>query len=231
MGGGSLRLRGALLLATSSTLAPVAHAGAWSVPADAQQWFATISRETGDFGEAWRADDFVELGLGDGWEITTKIESQIRIDEAFDDRSGFRVGIQKAFPIGERGSIAVQASALAGESLDGVECEGGGYEIRAAIGTSFAIGDREGFVNVEAGHRTRNACERSVVEAAAGIEFAPSWNLGLKAWQDGGADGSTKAEMTVGYDFGFMEVGVGWREEISGNFAEKGWVVSAGARF
>jgi hypothetical protein len=231
MVGGCLRLRGALLLATSGSLAPVAHAGAWSVAEGEQQWFATVSRESGDFGPAWRADDFTEVGLGDGWEVTTKLETQIRIGDIYEDRSGLRVGLQKAIPIGERGSVSVQASVLGGESLDGVECEGGGYEVRAAIGTSFALGDREGFVNIEAGHRSRDACERAVFEVAAGLEFAPSWNFAIKAWQDGGATGSTKAELNLGYDFGFMGVGVGWREEISGNFAEKGWVVSAQTRF
>jgi hypothetical protein len=32
-----------------------------------QRWFATISREGGDFGQAWRPYDFTEPGLGDGW--------------------------------------------------------------------------------------------------------------------------------------------------------------------
>ena len=103
--------------------------------------------------------------------------------------------------------------------------------VRAAIGRSFSLGGREGYVNVEAGHRSRDACERNVFEVATGLEFAPSWNLGLKAWQDGGSDGSTKAELNLGYDLGFMGVGVGWRQEVSGNFEEKGWIVSAQTRF
>ena len=70
-----------------------------------------------------------------------------------------------------------------------------------------------------------------MLEVAAGLEFAPSWNLGLKARQDGGSDGSAKAELNLGYDLGFVGVGVGWRQEISGNFEEKGWIVSAQTRF
>lgn len=231
MGGGSVRLRGALVLAASSTLAPAAHAGAWSVADGEQKWFATISRETGDFGQAWRADDFTEIGIGDGWQVVTKLETQIRIGDTYDDRSGFRLGVQKAFAIDDRTSFSLLASYLGGESLDGVECAGEGYEVRAAIGTSFSVAGRNGFVNVEAGHRARDACERNVFEAAAGVEVAPSWNLGLKAWQDGGADGSTKAEINLTYAFDGLGVGVGWREEVSGNFAEKGWVVSASTRF
>ncbi len=174
MVGASDRLRGVVLLATSGSLAPVANAGAWSVPAGEQQWHATVSRETGDFGQAWRADDFTEVGIGDGWQVVTKFESQITIGDTYDDRSGFRLGVQKAFAIDDRTSFSLLASYLGGESLDGAECAGGGYEVRAAIGRSFSLGGREGYLYVEAGHRSREGCERNVFEVATGLEFAPS---------------------------------------------------------
>ena len=202
------------------------------MPAGAHSWLASISRETGDFGEAWRADDFTELGMGDGWGVSIKVESEIRIGTTYDDRSGARLGIQKAFALGDRGSIAIQASALLGESLDGVECGGEGYEVRAAIGSSFNLWGQEGFVNLESGHRTRGDCERSVTEAAIGYDFAPGWNLTFKAWTEGGAEtGVAKAEASLMWDFWGLGIGVGWREEISGNFEEKGWVVNERARF
>lgn len=229
---GSALGRGVLFVAASGALAPGAHAGAWTLAEGVQRTFATISREDGDFGQAWRTDDFSEIGLGDGWGLNAKFESEIRIGDRYDDRSGFRVGVQKAFAIGERGSVAISASVLAGESLDGPECVGEGLEARAAIGTSFNLWGREGFVNVEAGQRSRGGCERSVVEFASGYEFAPSWTLGLKSWSEGGAEtGSAKAEIQLAYDFQIFAVGVGWREEISGNFEERGWVVSASGAF
>lgn len=168
--------------------------------------------------------------MGDGWQVVTKLESQISIGDTYDDRSGFRLGVQKAFAIDDRTSFSLLASYLDGE-LDGVECAGGCYKVRAAIGTSFSLDGRDGFVNVEAGHRAREDCERNVFEVATGLEFASSWNLGRKAWQDGGSDRSTKAELNLGYEFGSVGVGIGWRKEISGNFEEKGWVVSASTRF
>ncbi len=217
----------------SSLAALPAHAGAWSQPDGVKQWSASISREVGDFGEAWRSDEYVEWGFGDGWGLNAKIESEIRIDTTYDDRSGFRLGLQKAFPIGERASFAIQASMLGGEALDGPECLGEGYEARAAIGTSFSLFGREGFVNAEAGQRSRgDACRRIVVEFASGIEFAPSMHLTLKAWSEEG-DGarSAKFESGLAYDFGGLRLGVGWREEISGNFEEKGWLVTARSTF
>lgn len=140
--------------------------------------------------------------------------------------------MQKAFAIGERGSVAVSASVLAGESLDGPECIGEGFEARAAIGTSFNVWGREDFVNVEAGQRSRGGCDRSVLEFFSGYDFAPSWMLGFKSWSEGAAEtGSAKAEVMLGNDFDILSVGVGWREEISGNFDEKGCVLVASGSF
>jgi hypothetical protein len=220
-------LRGTLLVAAGGAVAPDADAGAWTLAQGVEKWFVTISREDGDFGEAWRTDNFTELGLGDGWGFTAKVESEIRISDQYDDRSGIRLGLQKAFPLGDRASFAFGASVLAGESLDGPECRGEGLEGRVAVGTSFNFGGHEGYVNVEAGHRARGGCERSVLEFASGINLAPDWSLGLKTWSEGGAEtGSAKAELMLGYDIAGMTLGAGWREEISGNFEEKGWVVS-----
>ena len=95
------------------------------------------------------------------------------------------------------------------------------------------VAGREGFVNVEAAWRARGEnCERGPVEAAAGLEFAPGWNMLVKTWHEEG-DGalSARAEASLSRDFGMFAVGVGWREEISGEFDEKGWIVTARGRF
>lgn len=225
-------LRGAVLIVAGGALTPQAHASAWALAEGVQRTFATVSRESGDFGQSWRADDYTELGLGDGWALNAKVETNIRINEIYDDRSGFRLGVIKAFALGERGSVSVQASFLGGESLDGPECAGEGWEARAAIGTSFALAGREGYVNLEAGRRFRGDCERGVIEFASGLEFAPDWSMTFKAWQDGpSSSGSAKAEIAINRDFGPLAVGVGWREEVSGNFEEKGWLVSLSGDF
>ena len=229
MVGGRAAARSILLLAGTAPLAQPAHAGAWSLAEGMQQWFATISHESGDFGQAWRADDYTEYGLGDGWGLNVKVETQIRIDTTDDDRSQYRIGVQKAFALGERASFAFQASFLGGEALEGPECIGDGYEARAAIGTSFSLFGREDYVNVEAARRSRgDTCTRSVAEFATGLELIPAWNLSVKAWSERGDDArSTKAEIGVSHDFDKFSIGAGWREEISGEFEEKGWVVSA----
>ncbi len=232
MVGGRLGGRSILLLTGTAWLVQPAEAGAWAIGQGVQQWLASVSHETGDFGEAWRGDDSIEFGLGDGWTVNAKVESEIRLGDLYDDRSGFRLGVLKAFALTDRASFAVQASMLGGEAMDGPECAGEGYELRAAVGTSFSLLGREGYVNTEAAHRSRGSCDRQVVEIATGLEFATDWNLTLKAWQETGSDTrSAKAEAGISRDFGMFGVGVGWREEISGKFEEKGWVVSAQASF
>lgn len=233
MGGGTASVRWIFVISGVAPLAEPAVAGAWTQKAGEQQWIATVSHATGDFGETWRGDDYMEAGFGGGWGVNLKVEGEVRLAETLDDRTAFRAGLQKSFALGERASFSIIGSYLGGEALDGPECTSNGYEARAAVGTSFAIWGREGFVNGEAAWRARGEdCERGVVEAAAGVEFAPGWNLQVKAWREEG-DGafSAKAEAGVLYDFGAVAVGVGWREEISGEFDEKGAVLTGRMRF
>ena len=87
-------------------------------------------------------------------------------------------------------------------------------------------------MNREAGQRLRGGCDRSELKFCSGYEFAPSWMLGFKSWSEVGAEtGSAKAEITRGYDFDIVSVAVGSREEISGNFDEKGWILVARSSF
>jgi hypothetical protein len=233
MVGGSASLRWLVVISGVAPLAAPAFAGAWTQKAGESQTISSVSRETGDFGEAWRSDEYLETGFGGGWGFNLKVEGEIRIADTYDDRTAFRAGLQKSFALGERASFSVIASWLGGEALDGPECESDGYEARTALGSSYAIGSREAFVNLEAAWRARGEdCERGVIEAAAGIEFAPRWSVLVKAWHEEG-DGalSAKAEASLVHDFGPMAVGLGWREEISGAFEERGWLVTARAAY
>jgi hypothetical protein len=233
MSGGYSSFRWIAAMSGIVPLAQPACAGAWTQKPGDVQMTSSFSRETGDFGQAWRADDYIEAGFAGGWGFNLKIEGEIRIGDVYDDRTAFRAGVQKSFALGERASFAVSASYLGGEALDGPECLGQGYEARTALGTSYALGTREGFVNVEAAWRSRgDACGRGVIEAAAGIEFAPKWDLLVKTWREEG-DGalSAKVEASLIHDFGPIAVGLGWREEISGAFDEKGWIVSGRTMF
>lgn len=144
MVGGRAAARSILLVVGTAPLAQPAHAGASSLAEGMQQRLASVSRESGDFGHAWRAVDDTEYGLVDGWGRNAKVETEICIDTAYDDRSQYRIGLQKAFALSERASFASQASLLGGEVMEGPGRRGEGYETRAAISASFSMFGQEG---------------------------------------------------------------------------------------
>lgn len=226
--GGTASVRWLAVFTGVAPLAEPAFAGAWTQPISGSQTISSISREEHSAGETWRADNFGEYGLGGGWGFNMKFETEMRFTTDDDKRLGFHAGVQKSFPIGERASFSMIATYLGGESLDGPDCLGQGYETRAAIGTSFSMGEREGFVNAELGWRARGSCQREVFEVTAGIDIAPSIGLVAKVWNDDSTFAqSTKAETTLLYELADdFAIGFGWREELSGDFEEQGWVLS-----
>ncbi len=232
--GGGAGARWVLAISGAAAFAPSAWAGAWTLPADKRQTITTVSRETNDVGETWRADDFDEFGLGGGWAFNLKVETENRFGLENDSRTSIRAGVQKSFAIGDRASFSVTGSYLNGESLDGLDCEGEGYETRAAIGTSFNLLGREGFVNVEGASKVRDdTCHRTSFEVTAGVEVVRKLTVIGKAWtEDGSFAHTTKVEGTLLYAWdNKLSIGAGWREEISGDFEEKGWVVSVWRKY
>lgn len=136
-----------------------------------QQWFATVSRESGDFGQAWRAEGYTEYELGDGWGLNAKVETEFGIDTTYHDRSQYRIGLQKAFALSEPASFALQASLLGGEAMEGPERRGEGYETHAAIRTSFSMFGQEGYVTLRA-----PAVSAATAATAGSPRSRPGWN-------------------------------------------------------
>jgi hypothetical protein len=227
MGGETASLRWLAVMSGVAPLAEPAFAGAWTQKAGEQQWITTVSRETGDFGETWRTDNYGEAGFGGGWGVNLSIDSEIHASDEFDDRVGLRAGVQKSFALTDRASFSVTASMLGGESVDGPDCQGSGYEARAAIGTSFAIAGREGFINLEGAAKSRESCDRQLIELATGIEVVRNLDFVVKGWvEDGAFVHSEKIEPSLLYSFEKSKIGIGWRREVSGAFKEEGWLVT-----
>jgi hypothetical protein len=64
------------------------------------------------------------------------------------------------------------------------------------------------------------------------MEVADGWTATVKSWvEDGGEGRSSKVEASLSRSFGSLDVGLGWRQEISGAFEEKGWLVSVMQKF
>lgn len=210
-----------------------ASAGAWVQSPGHRLEISTISRETGEFGESWTSDLHVEYGLASGWGINAKIASQFRYGLVEDDRFAVEAGVQRSFALGDRAAFALKGSVLGAEALNGPDCQGVGYEARAALGASRQIFGREAFVNVEAARREREGnCTRDLVEVAAGVDLTPKWRTMVKAWNEEGQRSRTaKVEAGLFRDFDNYSAGLGYRREISGAFEESGIVVSLWGRF
>ncbi len=213
--------------------AGAAHAGAWTLAPGTSQGINTLAREVGDFGETWRTDTLGEYGLAKNWGGRLRLENQLRLEESYDDRLSIEAGLQRSFRFGQRGSVSVSASVLAGEALEGPECRGWGYETKVEAGRSFAVGHGSAFVNVETAFRSRGAaCGRIVSGVTAGVDLSKDWWVVGKVFNEQG-DGarSTKAEAMLLYDWGKYSYGLGYRREISGAFEEDGWVIAIWQKF
>ncbi|HEV7691774.1 MAG TPA: hypothetical protein VGO52_13150 [Hyphomonadaceae bacterium] len=223
-----------IAISVTTPLAAPAFAGAWTQPAKSSLTIATVAHASVEDGDMWRTETLTESGFGGGWGMNLKIENEKRFASINDDRTGWRLGIQKSFALGDRTSAAIIANYIGGDSFDSSFCQGSGVETRAALGTSFEFLGREAFVNAEAGYRTREDqdCERVLGEIAFGMDVTPNLSATVKTWAEDGEEGrSAKVEASLLYDFGPLSVGLGWREEVSGAFEEKGWLVSAWKSF
>lgn len=214
-----------------------ADAGAWTPAAGTGQSIVSLSFDESEFADKFRAEAFGEYGLGDGWALSLKAETEYKVGEVqdapwADDRSSYRAGVQKSFAVGPRASVGVQASYLAGEALEFPECVGDGYELRAMGGVSFNALGREGFVNIEAGHRERSGCSRNIIEGAAGLNLTPKWRVIVKGWREEGERlVAEKVEASLYRDFGGYSLGLGYREEVSGLYDERGITATLWTRF
>jgi hypothetical protein len=235
--GGRAGVRWLIAVSATTPLCAPAFAGAWGQAKRDALTIVTISRAEVDRGETWRTETLSETGLGGGWGVNFKFDSEQRFAGPKDTNSSWRLGAQKSFAVGERGSVALIVNYVGGDSYDGSYCHGDGGEVRAAAGTSFEVLGREAFVNVEAGFRSRGEeqaedCNRALGEVAVGMEVMDGWTATVKTWaEDGGEGRSSKVEASLSRSFGSLDVGLGWREEVSGAFEEKGWLVSVMSRF
>lgn len=220
-----------LLALGSAPLAPVSYAGAWTQTDGERLEITSVSRETGDFGETWLSELYIEQGVTSRWSVIGKVATQTRFaDSGRKERTAGDVGLRRSFELGSRTSLAIQAGVVVGDTLLDENCSGTGYEARLALGRSWG---KTGFVNVEAGMRSRgDACDRLLSEVSSGVNVSDDWRVLGKVMSDVGKYGhSTKAEATLFREFETFSLGLGYRGEISGKFEESGVVVALWSRF
>lgn len=232
--GGRAGVRWLIALSATAPVAAPAFAGAWGQPEKTSQLRLTVSHAALDGGELWRGETLLESGIAAGFTVILKADTEEVFDRQHETRTGAHLGLQKSFALGDRAAASLTASYLTGDSLEGPFCQGNGFEARGAVGTSFRFLGREAYVNAEAGWRTREDpdCERTLGELAFGMHLTDTWTATVKTWAETGDEGrSTKFEALLSHDFGPVSAGLGWRQEISGAFEEKGLIISTWRSF
>lgn len=204
-------------------LTPHASAGAWTDPPGKGKVISSVSSDRSEFGDGVSSSTLLEIGIAGGWGAALKYETQTR-DSDFGpmSREASQLSLQKSFSFADRGVFAVRASALGGDAMEGPLCSGVGAEVRLAVGVSQAIPTGQVYADIDAGFRTRgDGCERFVGQAVLGVDLGLGFRAMAKTYAEKG-DGalSIKAEAMLLFDAGDFDIGVGYREEVSGRFEE-----------
>jgi hypothetical protein len=95
--GGRAGARWLIAISATTPLAAPAFAGAWTLPAKSSHTIATVSHTTIDDGDMWRTETLTESGVGGGFGLNFKVENEKRFTSVNDDKTGWRVGLQKSF--------------------------------------------------------------------------------------------------------------------------------------
>lgn len=210
-----------------------ASAGAWvQTKGDA---YLRASRASEDHGtlEATRWDAYAEWGFSDVWTLTGKIE---RVD--FDgsdvfDSTGYHTTVRRKLWTHGAWVSSAELGLLEGAAIGGFQgCESVGGELNFAVGRSgpTIVGDLYG--SVMAGRREHQAgCYANRLEAVIGYTAKSGWIYTGQYWsQRGTQPDSDKYEVMISRKIGKFELGIGSREEVSGEFDETAFVVSVAVR-
>ena len=183
---------------------------------------------------ATRIDAYGEYGLSDKWTLTAKYEQVDFSDTNIFDRSGARLTARRSLFRTGNWVSAVEAGVLEGEAIGGLGgCEETGIEASLGGGWSGEMVRGPYYIGATLGHRAHDSgCSRNRLEVIAGFEnLERNLHYTLQLWSErgDGAD-SDKIDMRVSRRIGRAEIGVGLREEMSGNFEETAAVVSLALR-
>ena len=209
-----------------------AWAGAWTHEQGAGYSSASVQRDDGAFGGAWRSNAYLEYGAVDGLTLVVKAETLWRDFDAGEDRQAGLGAVRKRLWSDRGLVVSGQMGVLFGESLEGPICEGTGLETRGLVGWSGEVAGGSVWLNAESAFRNRGGCDRWKLDLAGGYVIDESWSVEAKAYsQHGDGPRSLKLELGVLLDIGKDDLGLAYRREAGSSFEEDSWIVSLSRRF
>ena len=222
-------------LFTAATLAGAASAAPWV--RDDGGWYgrALVAHDTLGDANGWRGDLYAEYGLTDAWTVTAKSESVTYPDyEAF-DRDAFRLTLRRKLFTHKNWTAGAEAGPIYGSTVTGLSgCKGFGFETRGGLGYSgVRKTGRKFYAFADAAYiRQEDGCERVRAEFGYGSDLTERVFLTQQLWVEEGnqSASSIKIENQLGVHFDKVDVSLGYREELGGQFDEHAVLIAVVAR-
>lgn len=222
-------------LFTAASIAGAASAAPWV--RDDGGWYARalVAHDTLDGAEGWRQDAYAEYGLTDRWTVTAKAEAVFYPGyEAF-DREAFRLTLRRQLFKQGNWTGGAEAGPVYGSTVTGFSsCNGLGFETRGGLGYSGQRkSGRRFYAFADAAYiRQEDGCERRRAELGYGSDLTERVFLTQQLWIEEGnqSASSIKTENQIGVHFDKLDVSLGYREELGGEFDERAVLIAVVAR-
>lgn len=218
----------------AASLAGTASAAPWVRDDDGWYARALVAQDTLGDAVGWRADVYGEYGLTEDWTLTAKSESVTYPDYEIFDRDAYRLTLRRKLLEVGHWTLGAEAGPVYGSTSTGfTDCGGFGFETRAGLGYSSAYKGRPYYLFADAAYLHQDGgCERTRVEIGYGSDISPRVFVTQQVWlEDGRATAdSVKLENQIGVHLGALDVSLGYREEIGGQFDEHAVLVALVAR-
>lgn len=186
---------------------------------------------------AARVELYGEYGVSDKWTAIGQLEGVTFPALSGQDQFAYRATFRRQIWQKGRFIAAFEGGVVGGEAIGGTigGCDSVGGEARLSIGASGKTkrNERSWFGFADAVIREHGNCRRQRIEAGYGQEIFPKWWSVNKVYLETGTGDaqSIKLDSKISRQFGANELGLGYRQEVSGRFREIGIVVSLVRRF
>jgi len=224
-------------LGASPAAVGTASAGPWSQGKGHVYAEVAVLGQRIDGAGAVRGELYGEYGLTDKLTLTGQLEGVRFPQLSGQDQYAYRATARRQIWQKGRFTAAFEGGVVGGEAIGGTigGCDTVGGEARLSIGATGRTkrNEREWFAFADAIIREHGNCRRQRLEAGFGQQVLPKWWSVNKVYVETGSDNarSIKLDSKISRTFGRNELGVGYRQEVSGQFRERGILVSLVRRF
>ncbi|MBK8198791.1 MAG: hypothetical protein IPK75_10495 [Acidobacteria bacterium] len=219
---------------TAASIAGAANAAPWVRDDDGWYARALIAHDTLNGADGWRADLYGEYGLTDNWTLTAKTEAVAYPGASEFNREAYRLTLRRKLLVHDEWSVGVEAGPIYGGTTTGLNsCEGLGFETRGGLGYSGQLEGRAVYMFADAIYiQQEDGCARRRAEIGYGSDLTDHVFLTQQVWLESGDRSATsvKLENQIGLHLGAVDVSLGYREEIGGEFEETAILVALVAR-